>query len=213
MHEKKQNKTEVFKEKDNLGFGLSTEVPFNILPGIKSLWVPQPVRVPLCPNLSLFSPGLPGRAWPPPSVSCVGLSSLCQQHLECVHEIQRGQVKFSKVPWCQKPSNQVFPICLAFYLQSITSAPWCFTSKIRVWIASQKPQCCSEQDQRGSVLVNAWDLSEMLLDALVKSDTWGECAFWRASSLVCILQYVSSGRGLTGSIFTMLGIHTKVWTL
>lgn len=43
-----------------------------------------------------------------------------------------------------------------------------FTSKIRVWMASQERQCCSEEDQCGGVLVNAWDLSEMPLDALVK---------------------------------------------
>lgn len=54
-----KQKIEVFKEKDNLGFGLRTEMPFNILPGTKSLWVPQPARVLLCPHLCLF----PRVAW------------------------------------------------------------------------------------------------------------------------------------------------------
>lgn len=157
-------------------------MPFNILlPGTKSLWVPQPARVLLCLHLCLFPPGLRGGAWPLPSVSCVGLSSLYQQHLECVREIQRGQMKFTEVPRCQKPSNQFFPICLAFYLQSKIFCSMVFTSKIRVWMASQqwlwtRPAC--------GVLVNAWDLSEMLLDALVKPYTND----WGAHGAVCLLK-------------------------
>lgn len=101
-----EQNTKALKGKEKLCFWPQNyEMPFNVLPGIKSYG----------------SCCIQGCCWVCPAWVC---AALCQQHLERVCEIQRAQMKFSKGV-CQKSSNQDSPICLAFYLQSIFSAPLC----------------------------------------------------------------------------------------
>lgn len=145
-------------------------MPFNILLGTHS-WFLQPEWVLLCPHLCLFLPGLPGRTWALPSVLC-GFDGPCiSSTLECVPEIQWGQIK--GVPWSPLMS-EVLQSGLP-HLLSILSAKHNLCStvcKIGLCLASQALKGCSEQTVL-AVLVNAQrGLCEIILDARASPYMW-----------------------------------------
>lgn len=165
-----KQKTKVLKEKENLGFGLRTMRCHLTYYQVQNLYGSHNLQGSCCVCTSAFSSRVAWRSLATAKCVLRGFEQpasaapwVCAWNPEGIDEVQQG-------PLMSEALESGLP-----HLLSILSAKHNLCSvvfKIRVWMASQERQCCSEQHQRGGVLVNAWDLSEMLLDAPVKPYTW-----------------------------------------